>query len=61
MMRFSLYLLGVVTQSLQAGSPTQRPRFNRAIGWTLVLLGFYMYARYISHDDATMSSMEDAF
>jgi hypothetical protein len=56
----SWYLLGVVTQSLQGGSPTQRPIFNRAIECTQALLEFYMYARYKSHDDATLSYMEDA-
>jgi len=55
----SRYLLGVVTQSLQGGSPTQRPIFNRAIECTRALLEFYMYARYSSHDDATLSLMED--
>jgi len=52
------YLLGVVTQSLRGGSPTQRPIFNRAIECTRALLEFYMYAPYKSHDDATLSYME---
>jgi len=56
----SWYLLGVVTQSLQGGNPTQRPVFNRAIECTRALFEFYMYARYKSHDDATLSYMEDA-
>jgi len=51
---------GIVTQSLRGGSPAQRPIFNRAIECTRALLEFYMYARYISHDDATLSYMEDA-
>jgi len=54
------YLLGVVTQSLRGGSPAQRPICNRAIECTRALLEFYMYARYKSHDDATLSYMEDA-
>jgi len=60
MKEMSLYLLGVVTESLRGGSPSQRPIFNYAIECTLALLEFYMYARYISHDDATLSYMEDA-
>jgi len=54
------YLLGVVTQSLRGGSPAQRPIFNHANECTRALLEFYMYARYKSHDDATLSYMEDA-
>jgi len=56
----SRYLIGVVTQSLQGGSRAQRPIFNRAIDCTRAFLQFYMYARYKSHDDATLSYMEDA-
>jgi hypothetical protein len=55
----SRYLLGVVTQSLLGRSPAQRPIFNRTIQCTRALLHFYMYARYTSHDDATLSYMED--
>jgi len=55
----SRYLLGVVTQSLRRGSPAQRPIFNRATECTRALLEIYMYARYKSHDDATLSYMED--
>jgi hypothetical protein len=60
MNEMSPYLLGVVTQSLRGGSPAQRPIFNPAIQCTRALLEFYMYARYKSHDDATLSYMEDA-
>jgi hypothetical protein len=60
MKEMSWYLLGVVTQSLQGGSPAQCPKFNRAIECTLALFEFYIYARYKSHDDATLSYMEDA-
>jgi len=60
MKEMSRYLLGVVTQSLRGGSPAQRPIFNRAIQCTHALLQFYMYARYKSHDDATLSYMEHA-
>jgi hypothetical protein len=56
----SRYLLGVVTQSLRGGSPAQRPIFNHAIECTRALLEFYMYTRYKSHDDATLTYMEDA-
>jgi len=56
----SWYLPGVVTQYLQGGSPTQRPISNCAIECTRALLEFYMYGRYKSHDDATLSYMEDA-
>jgi len=56
----SRYLLGVVTQSLRGGSPAQYPKFNHAIECMWALLEFYMYAGYTSHDDATLSYMEDA-
>jgi hypothetical protein len=56
----SQYLLGVVTQSLRGGSPAQRPIFNRAIKCTRALIELYVYALYKSHDDATLSYMEDA-
>ena len=56
----SRYLLGVITQSLRGGSPTQGPIFNRAIVCTWALKEFYMYARYKSHNNATLSSTEDA-
>jgi hypothetical protein len=57
----SWYLLGVVTQSLRDGSPDQCPIFNRAIECTRALLEFYMYARYKSHDDATLNYLEGAW
>jgi hypothetical protein len=57
MKEMSQYLLGVVTQSLRGGSPAQSPIFNRAIECPWALLEFYMYARYKSHDDATLSYM----
>jgi len=60
MKEMSRYLLGVVAQSLWGGSPEKCPIFNRAIKCTRALLDFYMYARYKSHDDATVSNMEDA-
>jgi hypothetical protein len=59
MKEMSWYLLGVVTQSLPGGSPAQRSIFNRAIECIWGLLKFHMYARYISHDDATLSYLED--
>jgi hypothetical protein len=55
-----LYLLGVVTQSLRGGSPTQCHIFNHAIECTWTLLEFYIYAQFNSHNDATLSYMEDA-
>jgi hypothetical protein len=60
MKEISRYLLGVVTQSLRGGSPTQGPIFNHAFVCTTALLELYMYARYKSHDDATLSYTEDA-
>jgi hypothetical protein len=60
MKEMSRYLLGVVTQSVRGGSPAQRPIFNRPIECTRALLEFYIYARYKSHDDATLSNMEYA-
>ena len=53
-------LLGVVTQSLRGGSPARCPRFNRAIECRQAFLKFYIYAQYTSHDDATLSYMQDA-
>jgi hypothetical protein len=53
-------LIGVVTQSVRGGSPAQHPIFNRAIQCTCAFLECSMYARYKSHDDATLSYMEDA-
>jgi hypothetical protein len=50
----SQYLLGIVTQSPQGRSSAQRPIFNRQIECTQAVLEFYMYARYTSHDDATL-------
>jgi len=59
MKEMSRYLLGVVTESLQGGCPTRCPTFNHTIECTWALLEFYMYARYISHNDATSRYMED--
>jgi hypothetical protein len=60
MKEMSRYMLGVVTQSLRGASPAQRPIFNRAIECTRALYEFYIYARHTSHDDATLSYLEDA-
>jgi hypothetical protein len=60
MNEMSRYLLGVVTQSLRGGSHAQRAIFDHAIECTRALLEFCMIARYKSHDDATLSYMEDA-
>jgi len=59
MKQMGWYLLGVITQSVQDSSPAQRPIFNRAIQCTRALLELYMHARYKSHDDATLTYMED--
>ena len=56
----SRVLLGVVTKPLRGGSPTQYPIFNHPIGCTQALWECYMYGRYKSHDDATLSYFEDA-
>jgi len=60
MKEMSRYLLTVVTQSLRGGNPARPPIFNPAIECTQVLLEFYMYARYNSHDDAKLTYLEDA-
>jgi predicted choloylglycine hydrolase len=60
MNEISQYQLEVVTQSLRGGSSPQRPILNRAMVCTQPFLKVYMYARYKSHDDATLSYMEDA-
>jgi hypothetical protein len=59
MKEMSRALLGVVTQSLQGGSTAQSPIFNHAIECTQALLEFYTYARYTSHNDATLSYIKD--
>jgi hypothetical protein len=59
MKEMSRYLLGVVTQSLQGGSTAQLPIFNRSIECTRALLEFYMYDRYKSNDDPTLSYIEN--
>jgi hypothetical protein len=56
----SRYLLRVVTQLQRGRNPTQHPIFNRAIECTRALLEFYMYARDKSHDDATLSYIENS-
>jgi len=60
MKEMSRYLLRVVTWLRRGGSPAQRSIFNHAIECTQALLEFYMYVRYKSPDDATLSYMEDA-
>jgi hypothetical protein len=60
MKEVSRYLLGVVTQSLQGGSPTQRPILNHKSESTWAVLELYIYARYTSHNDATLSYIEVA-
>jgi len=57
MKEMSQYMVGVVTQSLRGVIPAQRPIFDRAIECTRPMLEFDMYARYKSHDDATLSCM----
>jgi uncharacterized protein YjiS (DUF1127 family) len=59
MKEMSWYLLGVVTKSQGGGSHAQRLIFNLAIEYRRAVLEFYMYARYQSQDDATLSYMED--
>jgi len=54
------YLLGVVMQSLQRGSPAEWPIFNRAIECPRAVLELYISAWYKSHEDATLSYMDDA-
>jgi hypothetical protein len=59
MKEMSLYLLGVVTQSLQVGNPAHSPIFNCSIQCTQALLELPIYARYNSQDDPTLGYMED--
>jgi len=56
----SRYLPGVVIQSLRGRSPARRPSFHHAIECTRALSEFCMYGPYKSHNDATLSYMEDA-
>jgi hypothetical protein len=60
MKEMSWYLLGVVTQSLQGGSPAQRSIFHSAVDCPWAMLEFCMYAQYKSHNNATLSYMEDS-
>jgi len=60
MKEMSWYLPRVATQTLRGSSPAQCPILNHAIECIQALLEFYMYARYKSHDDATLSYLEDA-
>jgi hypothetical protein len=60
MKHMSQYMLGVVTQCVRGRRPAQRPIFSRQIQCTWALLEFFMYVYYKSHDDATLSYMEDA-
>jgi hypothetical protein len=55
----SWHQLGVVTQPLRAGSPAQCSICNCTMECTRALLDFYNHARYTSHNDATLSYMED--
>jgi len=57
----SRYLIGVVTQTRWGGSPALHSMFNPTIEYTQVLSEFRIYAEYLSHNDATLSYMEDAF
>jgi hypothetical protein len=60
MKQMSQYMLGVVTQCVRGRRPAQRPIFSRQIQCTWALLEFFMYVQYKSHDDETLSYMEDA-
>jgi hypothetical protein len=59
MKEMSRCLLGVVTLSLRGGCPTLRPILDCAIVCTQAVFELYMYARYKSHDDATLSYLEE--
>jgi len=61
MKEMSRYLLGVGTQCLQGEGRAPRPILNCTIQCSRALREFYMYARYISYDDASLSYMVDAF
>ena len=52
-------MLRDVNLSLRSGSVAQCPKSNRAIECTRALLEFYIYAQFKSHDDATLTYMED--
>jgi len=56
----SRYLLGVVTHLLPSGVAAQSRGFNRTCECTWALLEFYIYVPYQSHDDATLSYIDDA-
>jgi len=59
MKEMSRNLLAFVTKSLRGRFPAQRPIFNCTIECTQALWEFYMYNQYESHDDATLSNMQD--
>jgi hypothetical protein len=60
MKKMSQYLFGDVTYSLRGGSPVQHLIINHTIECTQALYEFSMYSRYISLNDATLSSLENA-
>jgi hypothetical protein len=60
MNEMSRYLLGVITQSLRGRRPAQGPIFSLAVECTQALLEIYMCSPYKSHDNATLSYMENA-
>jgi hypothetical protein len=60
MKEMNRYLLQVVTQSLQGGSPAQHRMFDYAIECTWASLEFYMYAQFKFHENSTLTYTEDA-
>jgi len=60
MNEISRYLVGVVTQTLRGGRPTQCSRFNHPIESRWPMLEFYMYTPWKSHNVMTLSYIEDA-
>jgi hypothetical protein len=58
--RMSTFLLAVLRAALHGPTPAQRGVFDRALLCTHALLGFFFYASYTSHDQATLDLMQNA-
>jgi hypothetical protein len=58
--QMSTFLLAVLRNTLHGPTSAERGVFDRAILYTRVLLEFFFYASYTSHDEATLNMMDNA-
>jgi hypothetical protein len=54
------FLVGVVRNTLQDPSPSQRSVFDRVVECSRSLIEFYFYCQYDSHDDEKLDLMDHA-